>query len=314
MVGKAPLLVLGIGERLMARHKSTSGANKHINVPLVDRKHPLLASLRGVLASLNPTDRLIADCVLADPETVISSSIAQFSRECGASVGAIVGFCRRQGLKGFADFKIALARDLAQSSFSAGDAQRNGSIFEQAFHFHAQSLVETLQLNPPTSFERVAQVLGKARKIEFFSMGLSFPVAYTAYCKFQLIGLHASSQFDSHIQLIAATHLKVGDVAFGISCSGTTRETVQCLEVAKRNGVTTICLTNALNSPITTHSDLCLYATPSEIKYFQAPLASRVTQLALIDALFVSLALKHKNKTAARLQQLTEELLKPWSV
>jgi DNA-binding MurR/RpiR family transcriptional regulator len=53
-----------------------------------------------------------------------------------------------------------------------------------------------------------------------------------------------------------------------------------------------------------------LYATPNEIKYFQAPLASRVTQLAVIDALFVSVALKYKNRTAARLQQSSEELVK----
>jgi DNA-binding MurR/RpiR family transcriptional regulator len=65
-----------------------------------------------------------------------------------------------------------------------------------------------------------------------------------------------------------------------------------------------------MNSPITTHSELCLYATPSEIKYFQAPLAARITQLAVLDALFVSLALKHKNRTARRLQQSGEELLK----
>jgi DNA-binding MurR/RpiR family transcriptional regulator len=65
-----------------------------------------------------------------------------------------------------------------------------------------------------------------------------------------------------------------------------------------------------MKSLITSCSDLCLYATPSEIKYFQAPLASRITQLAVIDALFVSLALKNKNRTAARLQQSAEELLK----
>jgi RpiR family transcriptional regulator, carbohydrate utilization regulator len=53
---------------------------------------------------------------------------------------------------------------------------------------------------------------------------------------------------------------------------------------------------------------VCLFATPSEIKYFQAPLASRVTQLAVIDALFVTLALQNKNRTAARLQQSAEAL------
>lgn len=135
-------------------------------------------------------------------------------------------------------------------------------------------------------------------------------MAYTASSKFVLIGLPAATQFDSHVQLITATQMRPGNVAFGVSCSGTTCETVQCMKVAKSKGATTICLTNAMNSPIAACSDLCLYATPSQINHFQAPLASRITQLAVIDALFVHLALKAKNKTAARLQQSSEALLK----
>ena len=41
------------------------------------------------------------------------------------------------------------------------------------------------------------------------------------------------------------------------------------------------------------------YATPSEIKHFQAPMASRVTQLAVADALFVYLTLRSKDKTVS---------------
>ncbi|HEY5758714.1 MAG TPA: MurR/RpiR family transcriptional regulator [Steroidobacter sp.] len=277
---------------------------------LADSRRPLLTYIKGILASLNPTDRLIADYVLADPERVITSSIAQLKDDCGASVGAIVAFCRRVGLTGFAEFKIALARDLAQSGMPAGQSQDGGTLLEKVFQVHAQSLTETLQINPPAQFEKIAQAIDKSRRVELFSIGLSYPVAHTAYCKFLLLGLQASAHFDSHIQLIAATQLEKGDVAIGISLSGTTRETVECLEVAKAKGATTIGLTNAMKSPITTHSDYCLYATPSEIKYFQAPLASRVTQLALIDALFVFLALKHKSRTAARLQASGVELIK----
>jgi DNA-binding MurR/RpiR family transcriptional regulator len=257
---------------------------------------------------------LIADTVLADPEKVITSSIAEIRSESGASVGSIVGFCRRLGLKGFADFKIALARDLAQAGLPATEGQQNGTLVDKVFQFQTQNIAETLRLNPKSAFERVSRVLAAARRIEFFSIGLSYPVAYTAYSKFLLLGLPASTEADAHIQLIKATQLKSGDVAFGISCSGTTRETVQCLEVAKSCGATTfsttICITNAMKSPITEHADYSLYATPSEIKYFQAPLASRITQLAVIDVLFVSLALKHKNRTAGRLQQSSEELAK----
>src|SRR5438105_15328881 len=81
--------------------------------------------------------------------------------------------------------------------------------------------------------------------------------------------LPASTEFDSHLQLIAATQLPRGDVVFGISCSGTTRETVECLEVARSKGAATICLTNSMKSEITRHAGLALYATPSEIKYFR---------------------------------------------
>ena len=163
---------------------------------------------------------------------------------------------------------------------------------------------------PPELMIPRERLLEKARRIELFSIGISYPVAYTARCKFRLIGLPASTEFDSHLQLVAATQLRKGDVAFGISCSGNTRETVECLEVARSKGAATICLTNSMKSEIVRHADLALYATPSEIKYFQAPLASRITQLAVVDALFVAIALKHKNRTATQLQSAGEETLK----
>lgn len=294
----------------MPRGRALPRASKSGRDQAAESRPPLLTYLQGILASLNPTERLVAECVLADPERVIGSPIADIKKLSGASVGSIIGFCRKLGLKGFADFKLTLARDLAQSGLSAADIPENGSLIEKVFRFHAESLVDTLQINAQSTLERASEWIQKSRKIEFFSVGLSYPVAYTAYCKFILLGLPAFAQPDPHMQLIGATQLKVGDLAFGISCSGSTRETVQCLEVAKANGATTVCLTNAMKSPITDHSDMALYATPSEIKYFQAPLASRITQLAVIDALFVHLALKNKNKTAARLQRSGEELLK----
>src|SRR5262249_21743493 len=93
-------------------------------------KRPLLASLRGQLPTLNPTERLIAECVLADPERVISSPVAELSQACRASVGAIINFCQKLGMKGFAEFRIAVARDLAQAGLPAGQEQHQGSTFE----------------------------------------------------------------------------------------------------------------------------------------------------------------------------------------
>lgn len=293
----------------MFRPKKGSGKRAVIVAPRDRQRPPLLSYLRGIVASLRPSERLIAEHVLSDPEKAVSTSITDLKQACGTSLGSVVSFCQRLGYKGFADFKIALARELALSGLPAAETTENDPLLNKVFRFHKSSLDETLRINSRATFDRVAQTLENAERIEFFATGLSRPVAYTAYCKFVLIGLRVGTQSDAHLQLINATQLKKGDVAFGVSCSGATRETVQCLEVAKARGATTVCLTNAMHSPITQHSDLCLYATPSEIKYFQAPMASRVTQLAVMDTLFVSLAITDKAKTSRELQESLTELL-----
>src|SRR4029077_18847087 len=83
------------------------------------QQRPLLIYLQAVLPSLNPTERQIGEYILEDPERVLSSSISDMRLGSGASVGSIVGFCRTLGVKGFASFKISLARELAQGGFSA---------------------------------------------------------------------------------------------------------------------------------------------------------------------------------------------------
>jgi RpiR family transcriptional regulator, carbohydrate utilization regulator len=291
----------------MKRTKNTSGKRT------AAASRPLLIYLQGILASLNPTERLIAEYILKDPEKVLYHTISQMREYSGASVGSIVGFCRSLGARGFADLKIALARELAQGGLSTSDQAldpKMASVFDQVFQFHAKSLAETRMINTEETMLRASHALERARRIQFFSTGLSYAVAFTAYCKFRLIGLPAFTESDSHMQLVCATQLGKGDVAFGISCSGRTQETVQCLELAHAQRATTICLTNSMRSPITAHADVVLHATPSEIKYFQAPAASRVTQLAVMDALFVSIALRRKSQSTRYLHRIGSELMK----
>jgi RpiR family transcriptional regulator, carbohydrate utilization regulator len=281
-------------------------------VPTNSTPRPLLVYLQGILGSLNPTERRIAEYVLKDPERALYQTISEMSRNSEASVGSIVGFCRNVGTRGFADLKIALARELAQggmlSAENSADSEE-GSLFDRVFQFHARSLAETRQINSEEILLRATDALENARCTYLFSTGLSYAVAYTAYCKLRLIGLPAHIDSDGHLQIVTASQLAKGDVAFGISCSGRTRETVSCLETARNHKALTICLTNSAQSPITQYADIALRASPSEIKYFQAPLASRVTQMAIVDALFESIAQRRKRETTKRLRTISERLM-----
>jgi RpiR family carbohydrate utilization transcriptional regulator len=269
----------------------------------------VLVYIRGIISSLSPTERIIAEYILEDPERILYQSVAAMKREAGASVGSIVGCCRKLGVGGFANLKIALARELAGHELGNNFNPSKVSVVEQVFRLHTKSLAETRQINAESTMLEAARAIMQARRIYLFSTGISHAVAYAGYCKFRLLGMAAFTEADAHMQLISATQLGKSDLAMGISCSGRTDGTVRCLEVAHKRGARTICLTNSIRSPITNFADIALYATPSEVKYFQAPLASRVTQLAVLDALFVTIAVMEKARTVRQLRQIGEQLI-----
>lgn len=265
--------------------------------------------MQGILGSLNRSEKLIAEYILRDPERVLYHTIAEMKQQCGVSVGSIVAFCRTVGAGGFADLKIALARELAGGGLGDAPESKDKSVFARTFQLHSRHLLRTQQINSEEAMREAAAAIERAQRLHFFAIGISHAVAYAAYCKFRLIGLPTFIESDSHMQLVMATQMGKGDVAFGISCSGCTKETVRCLEVARERRATTICLTNSIRSPITEFADIALHATPNEIKYFMAPLASRVTQLAVLDSLFTAVAQSRKSQTINHLQRVGEQLL-----
>ncbi len=275
----------------------------------------LLPYIQGLVPSLKRAQLRIAKAITSDPEQFITRPIAELARGCGVSTGSIVLFCKSLGLKGLPALKISLARELAEPVlpvFSNKFEDQNGAplILQRVFEEHVDSLHQTLKLNKTNALTAAVGALLKAKRIVLFSIGLSYPVAYSLYARLRFIGLPASIEYDSHLQLAAAAEMRKGEAAIAISVSGSTNETVECLRVSKARGARTLCITNSINSPLAEASDIRLYAAPSEVKYFQAPLASRVTQLALADALLVTLAQRRKQKALAYLERAEEHLLR----
>jgi DNA-binding MurR/RpiR family transcriptional regulator len=217
-------------------------------------------------------------------------------------------------LKGFPALKVALARGLAEPLFPSGGSVESldgsAGILQRVFQEHIKALRETIRLNSPQGLQAPVKAIDKARHIVLFSIGLSYPVAFSLYARMRFLGLPAFIEYDSHLQLAAAAEMTTGKVATGVSVSDSTTETVECLRLSKERGAKTFCVTNSINSPLARTADIRLYVAPSEVKYFQAPLASRVAQLTLADALLVALGLRRKRKALAHLERAEVHLLK----
>ncbi|ACY59551.1 rpiR-family transcriptional regulatory protein [Yersinia pestis D106004] len=226
----------------------------------------ILDALGAMQNSLTRSAQRIAAYILAQPAQVTQLSIADLSALTQAGEATIIRFCRTLGYKGFQDFKMDLAIEVAtrhnsENSLLDADVQEGddtlaiGSKLQSAIN---NVLSETLNLLSIESVEQVVKVLRPADRICIFGVGSSGITAEDAKGKLMRIGLRVDAATNNHFMYMQASLMNPGDVAIGISHSGTSAETVQALKLAKEAGATTVALTHNMGSRITELADYVL--------------------------------------------------------
>ena len=113
-----------------------------------------------------------------------------------------------------------------------------------------------------------------------------------AHHKFFRLGISCGWQSDSHMQAMSAALMTSRNVVVAISHSGSTKDIVESLEIAKANGATTIAIVSHRKSPVASLADIALFVHAKETGYKPEPMSSRIAHLSVIDVLAVGVALK----------------------
>jgi len=237
---------------------------------------------------MGKAEKQIADWIMNNPGKIISLSIVELAEQCKCGEATIVRFSKRLGLNGYQELKISLASEGGTSYVSTNISETDTAfeIYEKVCNDIYMSLEKTKKSLNPDAIEKAAQKLCNAKKIAVFGLGNSASVATDASHKFLRAGLNAVAYSDNHMQVIAASHLTADDVVIGISHSGSSKDIVEALKLAKERGVTTIAITNSGKSPILKQADIVLSTTADETQYNILALNSRIVQLAIIDSLY----------------------------
>jgi DNA-binding MurR/RpiR family transcriptional regulator len=145
-----------------------------------------------------------------------------------------------------------------------------------------QNLVTVLDIN---ELARAAEAISAAECLHFFSAGGSMRVAQHAAFKLMRMGYLSIAHSDPLTQMAQASLIGAGEVAMGLSFTGSTKAVVDALAVVRENRATTICLTNFTGTPITGVSDIKLItgAPGGILAANSAP--ARVAQFAVLDAI-----------------------------
>ncbi|MBO4283263.1 MAG: MurR/RpiR family transcriptional regulator [Clostridia bacterium] len=258
---------------------------------------------------LGAAEKKIADWIAANPGKIISLSIVELAEQCKCSEATIVRFSKKIGLEGYQDLKISLASEnttTVSTTISAADPA--DVMFDKVCNEIYCSLELTKKALDPAALSAAAKAICSAGKIAVFGLGNSASVALDAGHKFIRAGLNATAYSDNHMQMIVASHLSVGDVVIGVSHSGSSKDIVDALKVAKEHGATTIAITNVGRSPIDKVADIVLHTSSSETAYSILALNSRIAQLAIVDTLYYYVVFNLSDKAIESIKETERSL------
>lgn len=278
----------------------------------VFNKSITLVKIQSMYDTLGEAEKRIADYILKHEKDIIYLTITEVAEQTKTSEATVVRTCRKLGYRGFQDFKITVAQEIVNPVKSIfEEATEEDSCFDilnKEFDSIINTLNYTRRIINKDELVAAAEAILKARKVVVFGCGNSAPVALDAAHKFIRAGLESAAYNDSHMQIIIAAGLTKEDVAIGISHSGSSRDVVEALEVAKSRDATTICITNYGYSPVTKVADIKLFTASEETRYRIIGLSSRIAQLGIIDAIYIYVSLRNKEKAIKSMRCIEKAL------
>jgi DNA-binding MurR/RpiR family transcriptional regulator len=264
-----------------------------------------IARIRSAYPSLTPTEKKVADYCLDHPDEIIYLSVTQLGERCNVGESTIIRFCQSAGFSGYQDLKLNLALELSarnrhtvEGTLSPGDSMQ--TLVEKVTAMNVSALQDTSKLVNCQALEKAVDQILAAKRLFLFGVGTSGVTALDAQGKFMRIGIIALAPSDPHMQAMATAHVGPGDVCIGFSHSGSTKDTVDAMRLAKQNGAFTIAVTDIVKSPIIDISDLVLLTGSSEDPLQGGSLRSKIAQVHMLDLLYTGVALSLGEKAEER--------------
>lgn len=271
----------------------------------------LLADLADPRAKRSKSAHKLASCVTADPQAVVSMSTASLASLAGVSEPTVNRFCTGLGYKGFPDFKLALAGELARRQPRiARDVEPGDStslVVAKIFESTHASLTNAQQHLDLESLHRAVDLLAGAKSITLCGLGASASVALDAQHKLLRFAMPVMAHTDIINQRMAATGLGPGDCLICISYTGRTRAVVEVAELGAAGGADVLGIT-APASPLAAACQVVLGVDSGEDTDLYTPMTSRIAQLVIVDVLATALALRQDEFFAAHLRQVKHNL------
>lgn len=277
----------------------------------------LIQRLQERYALLRKSERIVADYLREHAGTRMNYSITEFAQVLGVSEATISRVSRALGYSGYPDLKLSLAegaatrRDFVNIPQEIDASDTLIATSAKLANLMAMSIQGTQRLLDAPRLDTCVAAIRDARRVVLVGVGGAAAICDEAAHLLIKAGVDAISYSDAYTQIIAATNVTDDCVVIGISHTGTTEAVGNALSLAAKNGAATIAITSDPASPVAVAADTVLTtwnsSTPS-VPLHGDFLEGRISQLYLIDLLYIGLLFGEGDAHARHLQVTADAL------
>lgn len=243
-------------------------------------------------------EKKINKFIMANLDRIMYMNTYEIAEECDTSQASVVRFAKKLGYSGFPELKVDFGKEVGRReakdkiSFTYEDMSESGEIFENiknVININTRIIEDTYSSIDVKVIEKAVKAIKKARKIMIVGAGYSGIIAKDLEYKLLELGINVIFQNDFHTLLTIMPTLNEEDILFVISQSGRTTDIYCLAKEAKKRKIKIIAVTQTSDNPIKELADIQITTVVEKNNFRSTSLYSRISQLTIIDIIYVSL-------------------------
>lgn len=277
----------------------------------MNQSQSVLDCITVLYDQLFDAEKKIAKIILNNPKEVVDMTVSELAEMSDVSIASVSRFCRKVGLKGFAQLKISLAQELVDTHKS-GELSNDISVdnipqsLQNILANKITELKQTVNLINTDEFREILEGIRDASRVQVIAVGNTIPVAIDASFKFNELGIPTTAGTIWETQLSYSFTLGKGDVLIAISNSGESDKVLEAVKIANNNKAMTIGITNSPHSAIGEEVQYHITTATREKLFLDEFCFSRVSASTVIEIIFLFLTemIENSHKSMIKCEEM----------
>lgn len=252
--------------------------------------------LHGIACSMEKftsSESELAKYIIGNPDEISQLSINQIAKKIHISPATITRFCQKISFSGFNEFKYELKRyiDLRNKPAASSDIKEI-DYFSNLYQNHLEIIETTFRNMTYFDVQQAITLLTEAERVHVYGIGNSGIAAQEFKWKFFRIGIQVESITDPHQAVMDAALSSNRSLVIGVSVSGKTKEVIDAVKIAKRQGASVLAITSDKTSKLSQLADLSLLVMSKSSMHMGQNISPTLPLFLLFDLLYTELVAK----------------------